>query len=63
MAAPIKLIWMQTAPFFIGTILSEPIFFGNTIQAGVIKEEYKDSISYEYLCGLLNSWRIGHFAG
>ena len=60
MAAPIKLIWRQTAPFFIGTILSEPIFFGNTIQAGVIKEEYKDSISYEYLCGLLNSSYLRH---
>ena len=55
MEAPIKLIWRQTAPFFIGTILSEPIFFGNTIQAGIIKESYKDRVSYEYLCGLLNS--------
>ncbi len=27
----------------------------NTIQAGIIKEAYKDIISYEYLCGLLNS--------
>lgn len=55
MEAPIKLIWRQTAPFFIGTILSEPIFFGNTIQAGIIKESYKGRVSYEYLCGLLNS--------
>lgn len=55
MEAPKKLIWRQTAPFFIGTILSEPIFFGNTIQAGIIKESYKDRVSYEYLCGLLNS--------
>lgn len=55
MDSPIKLIWRQTAPYFIGTILSEPIFFGNTIQAGIIKEEYKKIISYEYLCGLLNS--------
>lgn len=55
MESPIKLIWRQTAPYFIGTILSEPIFFGNTIQAGVIKEKYKNIISYEYLCGLLNS--------
>lgn len=55
MEAPVKLIWRQTAPYFIGTILSEPIFFGNTIQAGIIKEEYRGKISYEYLCGLLNS--------
>ena len=35
--------------------LVNKIFFGNTIQAGIIKEAYKDIISYEYLCGLLNS--------
>jgi hypothetical protein len=52
---PIKLIWRQTAPYFIGTILNQPIFFGNTIQAGIIKENFKKSVSYEYLCGLLNS--------
>jgi hypothetical protein len=55
MSEKIKLIWRQTAPFFIGTILKEPVFFGNTIQAGTIKEEFKDKVFYEYLCGLLNS--------
>ena len=55
MNEPIKLIWRQTAPYFIGTILSSRMFFGNTIQAGIIKDKYKDIISYEYLCGLLNS--------
>lgn len=50
-----KLIWRQTAPFFIGSILFGKRFFGNTIQAGVIKSEYIDKISYEYLCALLNS--------
>ena len=55
MEAPIKLIWRQTAPYFIGTVLSEKIFFGNTIQAGVLRPKYKDTFSYEYLCGLLNS--------
>ena len=50
-----KLIWRQTSPYFIGTILNENIFFGNTIQAGIIKEEFKDKVIYEYLCGLLNS--------
>ena len=35
--------------------MANKIFFGNTIQAGIIKEAYKDIISYEYLCGLLNS--------
>lgn len=55
MNEPVKLIWRQTAPYFIGTILKENIFFGNTIQAGIIKDKYKGIISYEYLCGLLNS--------
>jgi hypothetical protein len=55
MGCECKLIWRQTAPYFIGTILDKPIFFGNTIQAGIIKEKFKNKISYEYLCGLLNS--------
>ena len=55
MDEPIKLIWRQTAPYFIGTILSTRMFFGNTIQAGIIKDKYKGVITYEYLCGLLNS--------
>jgi type I restriction-modification system DNA methylase subunit len=55
MTSPIKLIWRQTAPYFIGTILSCRMFFGNTIQAGIIKPEFINIVSYEYLCGLLNS--------
>ena len=55
MDEPIKLIWRQTAPYFIGTILSNRMFFGNTIQAGIIKDKYKGIITYEYLCGLLTS--------
>ena len=55
MAAPTKLIWRQTAPYFIGTILKKSMFFGNTIQAGILRDEYQDLISYEYLCALLNS--------
>ena len=51
----IKLIWRQTAPYFIGTVLDQSLFFGNTIQAGILKDKFKGSISYEYLCGLLNS--------
>ena len=50
-----KLIWRQTAPYFIGTILRDKKYFGNTIQAGIIKDSFTDKISYEYLCGLLNS--------
>ncbi len=55
MSQPIKLIWRQTAPYVIGTVLDQRIFFGNTIQAGIIKKDYTDKVSYEYLCGLLNS--------
>ena len=50
-----KLIWRQTAPYPICSIDYKGIWFGRSIQAGIIKEEYKDIISYEYLCGLLNS--------
>lgn len=55
MVEPCKLIWRQTAPYFIGTVLNDKIFFGNTIQAGIIKEIFKQSVNYEFLCGLLNS--------
>jgi hypothetical protein len=55
MSAPCKLIWRQTAPYFIGTVLTDKLFFGNTIQAGVIKAKFRDKVSYEFLCGILNS--------
>lgn len=50
-----KLIWRQTAPHPICTIDYRGIWFGRSIQAGLIKPEYADKVSYEYLCGLLNS--------
>jgi len=50
-----KLIWRQTAPYPICAIDYKGIWFGRSIQAGLIKSEYTDKISYEYLCGLLNS--------
>lgn len=50
-----KLIWRQTAPFPICAVDYRGIWFGRSIQAGIIKEQYQSSISYEYLCGLLNS--------
>jgi hypothetical protein len=55
MEEKVKLIWRQTAPYFIGTILREPLFFGNTIQAGILKEQFENRVSYEFLCALLNS--------
>ena len=50
-----KLIWRQTAPYPICTVDYKGVWFGRSIQAGLIKPEYQNSISYEYLCGILNS--------
>jgi hypothetical protein len=50
-----KLIWRQTAQFPITTIDTIGIWFGRSIQSGIIKKEFKEKVSYEYLCGLLNS--------
>ena len=53
-----KLIWRQTAQYPICTIDYTGVWFGRSIQAGLIKPEYQNNISYEYLCGLLNSQYI-----
>lgn len=50
-----KLIWRQTASTPIAAIDRKGIWFGRSIQAGIIKPEYSKHISYEYLCCLLNS--------
>lgn len=50
-----KLIWRQTAPYPICAIDYEGIWFGRSIQGGTLKPEYASHISYEYLCGILNS--------
>lgn len=50
-----KLIWRQTAPYPICTIDYDGVWFGRSIQAGVIDKSYSENISYEYLCALLNS--------
>jgi len=50
-----KLIWRQTAPYPICAIDYQGRWFGRSIQGGLIKPEYKDTVSYEYLCGVLNS--------
>lgn len=55
MRAPIKIIWRQTAPYFIGCVLKNDTMFGNTIQGGVIKDKFTKIISPYYLLGLLNS--------
>lgn len=50
-----KLIWRQTAPYPICAVDNRGIWFGRSIQGGLIKTEYKQIISYYYLCGILNS--------
>ncbi|MCQ2075620.1 MAG: N-6 DNA methylase [Bacteroidaceae bacterium] len=50
-----KLIWRQTAPYPISTVDYEGVWFGRSIQAGIIDPKYTSKLSYEYLCGLLNS--------
>jgi len=50
-----KLVWRQTAPFPIVAIDTKGIWFGRSIQAGIIKTDFTEKITYEYLCVLLNS--------
>ena len=50
-----KLIWRQTAPYPICTVDYKGVWFGRSIQAGLIKPDFQKELSYEYLCGLLNS--------
>jgi hypothetical protein len=37
------------------TLDKNGIWFGRSIQAGIIRNKFKEKITYEYLCGLLNS--------
>ncbi len=50
-----KIIWKQTAQYPIAAIDNIGIWFGRSIQAGLLKIDYKDKIKYEYLICLLNS--------
>ena len=53
-----KLLWRQTAPYPICAIDKRGIWFGRSIQAGIIKSQYIELFKYEYLCCLLNSTYI-----
>ena len=48
-----KLIWRQTAAHFVATVDERGIWFGRSIQAGVIKAT-KQHLKYKYLCAVLN---------
>jgi hypothetical protein len=50
-----KLLWRQTAPYPITAIDRTGIWFGRSIQAGIIKETFQGRVSYEYLSCILNS--------
>jgi adenine-specific DNA-methyltransferase len=60
MQAPLKIVWRQTAPYFIGCVLEGNTWFGNTIQGGFIKINYINKIEPYYLLSLLNSNFIRH---
>ena len=53
-----KLLWRQTASVPIAVVDRIGIWFGRSIQAGVIKNTFEKKMSYEYLCCLLNSTYI-----
>jgi len=50
-----KLLWRQTAQYPITAIDRTGIWFGRSIQAGIIKETFRRKVSYEYLGCILNS--------
>ena len=50
-----KLIWRQTASYPIAAFDNRGIWFGRSIQAGIIKHDQIDKFDYKYLLALLNS--------
>lgn len=45
----------QTTSMPISAVDRKGIWFGRSIQAGIIKPEYTEFVTYEYLCCLMNS--------
>ena len=50
-----KIIWRQTADTIHAALMNFSAYFGKTIHAGLIKEEYQDKISFEYALAIFNS--------
>lgn len=50
-----KIIWRQTASYIIATVDNIGYWFGRSVQAGIIKNEWKNKIDIYYLLALLNS--------
>lgn len=50
-----KIIWRQTAEYPIAAIDKIGIWFGRSVQAGIIKREYQSRLDMSYLVAVLNS--------
>ncbi|MBI2097886.1 MAG: N-6 DNA methylase [Candidatus Vogelbacteria bacterium] len=53
--APIKIIWRQTADTLHAALMNFPAYFGKTIHAALIRDEFKNRITYEYALAIFNS--------
>jgi len=56
-----KIIWRQTADRIIATLDNRGIWFGRSIQGGILKKECENKIDLRYLLALLNSKHLNHF--
>jgi hypothetical protein len=50
-----KILWRQTAPYVVGALDTDSMWFRNTLQCGWIKDEFKEIIDIRYILALLNS--------
>jgi hypothetical protein len=57
---PAKIVWRQTSSYFVGAFLGKGVWFGNTLQAGVLKPQYAENFDLRYLLALLNSTYLRH---
>jgi len=50
-----KIVWRQTSSYPVAALLDKSVWFANTLQAGLVKNDYKDQYSTKYILALLNS--------
>ncbi len=55
-----KIVWRQTAETIYAAIMDFTAYFGKTIHAALIKDEYKDKFSLEYALTIFNSKYIDY---
>jgi type I restriction-modification system DNA methylase subunit len=53
--SPKKIVWRQTADNINAAIMNFKAYFGKTIHAALIKEDYTKKFSYEYALAIFNS--------